>query len=161
MFSGGTRNMMLTSKNDQLKRNYPYIILFRRFFSSLGVPEVNAMPSLWHWGFHFTKALQGERKRDGTTHLLVSPPPVPVFIICLQGWERGWVPIAGSPGSTLEQHTPSASLGSPGKPGGSSGLVWTLSHASNCEAELAVSLQTLEITAVTALVTRVDMKIWR
>ena len=69
------------------------------------------------------------------------------------------MPVAGSPGSALQQHMPSASPVSSGKPGGFSALIWTLSHASNGEAELAISPQTLEITAVIALVTRVDMKI--
>lgn len=73
----------------------------------------------------------------------------------------GWVATTGSLGSALRQHMPSASPGSSGGPGGFSGLIWTLNHASNCKAELAISPQTLKITAVIALVTRVDMKIWR
>lgn len=55
----------------------PHIILFRRFPSCLGSPEVNAMPSLW-LGRYFT-----EPWRWRWAGMAISPPgsspPVPVF----------------------------------------------------------------------------------
>lgn len=81
---------------------------------------------------------------------------LPIFITRLRGRVGAR---SGSPGESPCHLAPPASPGSSGEPCGFSGLVWTLRRASNGKAELALSPQTLEIPAVTALVTRVDAKI--
>lgn len=87
------------------------------------------------------------------------PLQCPYLSFSCKGERVGGCPLLAARGapcsSTCRQH-PREALGNQVV-----SLVWTLSHASNCEAEPATSPQTLEIIAVIALVTRVDMKIWR
>lgn len=91
------------------KRNYPDIILFRRFFQLSGRPEVNVMPGLWYRGFHFTK---GERNRDSKTHLLSSLPPDPYLSLAC---ENGQVLVLAVQGGPCGPRGPPRATNIPGK----------------------------------------------